>query len=64
MAEALARIDYPDLLDPVSAGSRPAGFVHPLAVAAIEELGFDVKTQDVVAGSIDDGTARREAVAA
>jgi arsenate reductase len=40
MAEALARIDYPDLLDPVSAGSRPAGFVHPLAVAAIEELGF------------------------
>jgi arsenate reductase (thioredoxin) len=40
MAEALARIDYPDLLDPVSAGSRPAGFVHPLAIAAIEELGF------------------------
>ena len=40
MSEALARIDYPDLLDPVSAGSRPAGFVHPLAVAAIEELGF------------------------
>ena len=28
MSEALARIDYPDLLDPVSAGSRPAGFVH------------------------------------
>ena len=40
MSEALARIDYPDLLDPVSAGSRPAGFVHPLAIAAIEELGF------------------------
>ena len=40
MAEALARIDYPDLLEPVSAGSRPAGFVHPLAVTAIEELGF------------------------
>jgi arsenate reductase len=40
MAEALARIDYPDLLEPVSAGSRHAGFVHPLAVTAIEELGF------------------------
>lgn len=40
MAEALARIDYPDLLDPVSAGSRRAGFVHPLAIPAIEELGF------------------------
>jgi arsenate reductase len=39
MAEALARLDYPDLLEPVSAGSRPAGFVHPLAIQAIEELG-------------------------
>lgn len=42
MAEALARIDYGDLLDPVSAGSRPAGFVHPLAIRAIEELGFSL----------------------
>jgi arsenate reductase len=40
MAEALARIDHGDLLDTVSAGSRPAGFVHPLAIRAIEELGF------------------------
>ena len=40
MAEALARLDYGDLLDPVSAGSRPAGFVHPLAIHAIEELGM------------------------
>jgi arsenate reductase len=39
MAEALARLDYPDLLEPVSAGSRPAGFVHPLAIQAVEELG-------------------------
>ena len=42
MSEALARIDYGDLLDPVSAGSRPAGFVHPLAIRAIEELGFSM----------------------
>jgi arsenate reductase (thioredoxin) len=42
MAEALARLDYADLLDPVSAGSRPAGFVHPFAVRAIEELGVHV----------------------
>jgi arsenate reductase len=40
MSEALARLDYGDLLDPVSAGSRPAGFVHPLAVQAVEELGL------------------------
>jgi arsenate reductase (thioredoxin) len=39
MSEALARLDYGDLLDPVSAGSRPAGFVHPLAIHVIEELG-------------------------
>jgi arsenate reductase len=42
MAEALARIDYGDLIEPISAGSRPAGFVHPLAVRAIEELGFSM----------------------
>src|SRR5215475_7434522 len=39
MAEALARMDYPDIVAPVSAGSRPAGFVHPMAVQAIGELG-------------------------
>lgn len=39
MSEALARLDYGDLLEPVSAGSRPAGFVHPLAIHVIEELG-------------------------
>ena len=43
MAEALARIDYGDILDPVSAGSRPAGFVHPLAIHAIGDLGFSLK---------------------
>ncbi len=40
MSEALARIDYGDLVEPLSAGSRPAGFVHPFAVQVIEELGF------------------------
>jgi len=44
MAEALARIDYGDLIDPFSAGSRPAGFVHPLAIHVIEELGFGMAT--------------------
>lgn len=43
MSEALARIDYGDLIDPVSAGSRPAGFVHPFAIHAIEELGFGME---------------------
>ncbi len=43
MAEALARLDYGDLVEPVSAGSRPAGFVHPLAVHAIAELGVSIE---------------------
>lgn len=43
MAEALARIDYGDLVEPASAGSRPAGFVHPFAVRAIEDLGFGLE---------------------
>lgn len=42
MAEALARADHGDVLDPVSAGSRPAGFVHPLAIRAIEALGMSM----------------------
>lgn len=42
MAEALARTDHGDVLDPVSAGSRPSGFVHPLAIRAIEELGMSM----------------------
>ena len=40
MAEALARLDWADALDPVSAGSRPTGWVHPYAVRAMEALGF------------------------
>jgi arsenate reductase len=42
MAEALARADHGGVLDPLSAGSRPAGFVHPLAVRAIEDLGMSM----------------------
>lgn len=43
MAEALARIDYGDLIEPVSAGSRPARFVHHLAIRAIGELGVSIE---------------------
>lgn len=42
MAEALARLDHGDLFDVVSAGSNPAGWVHPLAVKAMEALGADM----------------------
>lgn len=42
MAEALAREFHGETIDPVSAGSRPAGFVHPLAVQAMQELGVSM----------------------
>ena len=38
MAEALARLDFADHVDPVSAGSRPTGWVHPMAIRAMEAL--------------------------
>ena len=45
MAEGLARAFHGDDLDVVSAGSRPAGWVHPLAVRALAEIGIDASDQ-------------------
>ncbi|HEX8152279.1 MAG TPA: arsenate reductase ArsC [Thermoanaerobaculia bacterium] len=42
MAEALAREFHGDVIDAVSAGSRAAGWVHPMAVRAMAELGVDI----------------------
>ena len=42
MAEALWRELGGGAWEAASAGSRPAGFVHPLAVRAMRELGLDL----------------------
>ena len=42
MAEGLARANHGDRIDVVSAGSRPAGFVHPNAIRALNEIGIDI----------------------
>ena len=42
MGEALARLDWGDVVEPVSAGSRPAGWVHPFAIHVMEELGANM----------------------
>ena len=42
MAEALAQLDHGDRIAAVSAGSHPAGMVHPEAVRAIAALGPDI----------------------
>jgi arsenate reductase len=41
MAEGLARAFHGEVVEVVSAGSRPAGWVHPLAVRALAEVGID-----------------------
>ncbi len=40
MAEALVRHDLGDGWEAFSAGTRPAGFVHPMAVATLAEIGI------------------------
>ena len=43
MAEGLARAFHGDDYDVVSAGSRPAGWVHPNAIQALAEIGIDIR---------------------
>ena len=42
LAEGLLRAAAGDLLDVASAGSRPAGYVHPLAIDVMREIGIDI----------------------
>ncbi len=51
MAEGLLRELAPDRFTSLSAGSKPAGYVHPMAVTAMSELGIDIS--DLVSKSID-----------
>jgi arsenate reductase len=45
MAEGLMRHLGADRFDAYSAGTSPAGYVHPLAVAALSEAGIDISGQ-------------------
>ncbi len=42
MAEGLLRAAVGDLVDVFSAGVKPAGRVHPRAIAALAEIGIDI----------------------
>lgn len=44
MAEGILRAAAGDLLDVCSAGSKPAGYVHPLAIEVMREIGIDIST--------------------
>ena len=43
MAEGLANAFHADEVEAVSAGSRPAGWVHPMAIRALNEIGIDIR---------------------
>ncbi|MBL9211620.1 MAG: arsenate reductase ArsC [Opitutaceae bacterium] len=42
LAEGILRAAAGDLFDVRSAGSNPAGYVHPLAIRAMAEIGIDI----------------------
>ena len=42
LAEGILRAAAGDSLDVQSAGSKPAGYVHPLAIQVMQEIGLDI----------------------
>jgi arsenate reductase len=42
LAEGILRAAAGDFLDVQSAGSKPAGYVHPLAIQVMKEIGIDI----------------------
>jgi arsenate reductase len=41
LAEAILRQAAGDIIEVASAGSKPAGFVHPIAIEVLKEIGLD-----------------------
>jgi arsenate reductase (thioredoxin) len=42
LAEGLLRAAAGDILNVQSAGSKPAGYVHPLSIKVMQEIGIDI----------------------
>jgi arsenate reductase (thioredoxin) len=42
LAEGFLRAAAGDVLDVQSAGSKPAGYVHPIAIKVMQEVGIDI----------------------
>jgi len=59
MAEGILRAAAGDLLNVQSAGSKPAGYVHPKAIEVMKEIGIDISghaskhMNDFLAGKVD-----------
>ena len=46
MSQAFAKILGGDMIEAYSAGSKPSGIVNPKAIAAMNELGYNLATHD------------------
>ncbi len=46
MAEGVLRHAGGDLFEVRSAGSKPAGYVHPMAIEAMKEIGIDISAHE------------------
>ena len=46
MAEGILRAAAGDIFDVHSAGSNPAGYVHPKAIAALDEIAIDISAHE------------------
>ena len=42
LAEGILRVAAGDFVEVASAGSKPAGYVHPLAIRVMQEIGIDI----------------------
>lgn len=56
LAEGILRAAAGDFLEVASAGSKPAGYVHPLAIRALHEIGIDISAH--TSKHLDEFTAR------
>jgi len=54
MAEAIVNARLGDAWEAVSAGTKPAGFVHPKAVAALAEIGIQHEGRSKMADEFRD----------
>ena len=46
MAEGILRSAAGEIFDVYSAGSKPAGYVHPKAIEVMKEIGIDISTHE------------------
>jgi len=59
LAEGILRAVAGDIVTVASAGSKPAGYVHPLAIRVMQEIGIDISSHcskhmnDFLAGEVE-----------